>query len=321
MTDPDMAEPGVHGPRFRPASEVLGPIVGGGDIGAFVEGIDLTDPGAPLPIDAIVTALETHGVLIFRGMPISADRFVALGRALGELEILPEPDKRHPDHPEIFNLTNVEPDGTIADYADPQSVFLRGTQRWHTDSSFREIPCLCTMLYAVEVPDLGGDTDFADMVGAYEALPDDRRAIYEQAELIHSYEYSRANNPGKMNPMSEEERRKYPPVRHPLVRQHPNGSRSLYMGGHVSHIAGEELDGKRGLDGGRALLAELLDFATQPRFLYRHIWQANDLVIWDNRRTLHRLQPYDIANQRRVMRRITVVGTEPVVPVSSVGTP
>jgi alpha-ketoglutarate-dependent taurine dioxygenase len=301
---------------FTPAVEIVGPMAGGGEIGAFVTDVDLVNPGVELPVAEIMDGLETYGVLIFRGVPIAADRFVALGQALGELEILPEPDKRHPNHPEIFNLTNVGPDGVIADYDDPQSVFLRGTQRWHTDSSFREIPCLCTMLYALEVPSLGGDTEFADMAGAYEALPADRKAIFEQAELIHSYEFSRANNPGRMNPMSEEERKKFPPVRHPLVRQHSDGTRSLYMGGHASHIAGAELDVEAGLDGGRALLAELLKFATTSRFLYRHVWQPHDLVIWDNRRTLHRLRPYDIANQRRVMQRLTVVGTEPVLPVS-----
>lgn len=303
--------------ELQPASEVVGPMAGGGNIGAFVTGLDLSSPSGEIPVDALVKGLETHGVLIFRGAPISAERFVALGRAFGELEILPEPEKRHPDHPEIFNLTNVAPDGSMVEYDQPQSVFLRGTQRWHTDSSFREIPCLCTMLKAVQVPSLGGDTEFADMVGAYEALPADRKAALETAELVHSYEFSRANNPGRMDPMSEEERAKYPPVRHPLVRQHPDRSRSLYMGGHASHIAGAELDVEAGLDGGRALLDELLKFATTSRFLYRHIWQQNDLVIWDNRRTLHRLRPYDIANQRRVMQRLTVAGSEPVAPVSA----
>ena len=316
---------------FRSAGKAEGPAAGGGSIGAFVEGLDLSDPTVPLPVAALVDGLERHGVLIIRGQSIPADRFVALGRAFGSLEILPEPDKRHPDHPEIFNLTNVTSNGAIAPFDGPQSVFLRGTQRWHTDSSFRKIPCLCTMLNALEVPADGGETEFADMVAAYEALPADRKAALADTELIHSYEYSRANNPGRMDPMSEQERAKYPPVRHPLIRQHKNGSRSLYMGGHVSHIADTPLDLDAGHDGGpdaghdarhdggRALLAELLAFATEERFVYRHRWQQHDLVIWDNRRTLHRLRPYDIANQRRVMQRLTVAGTEPVRPVTGAG--
>ncbi|MCL4168425.1 UNVERIFIED_CONTAM: hypothetical protein GTU68_039981, partial [Idotea baltica] len=226
--------------------------------------------------------MERHGVLVFRGSPIPAERFVALGKAFGELEILPEPDKRHPDHPEIFNLSNVRPDGEVVTFDEPQAVFLRGTERWHTDSSFRTIPCLCTMLNAITVPDEGGETEFANMVAAYDALPADRQTELEQLTVVHSYEYSRANNPGHMDPMSAEERAKYPPVEHPLVRLHPDGRRSLYMGGHASHIVGMDEDE------GRQLLAELVTFASDERFVYRHRWQANDLVVWDNRSTLHR---------------------------------
>ncbi len=286
-----------------------------GAFGVFVEGADLGGgPIAGQPIGPEITArltaaLAEHGVLVFRGTAIAAERFVALGRALGELEILPEPDKRHPDHPEIFNLSNVRPDGEVVQFDEPQAVFLRGTERWHTDSSFREIPCLCTMLNAITVPNEGGETEFADMAMAYEALSEDRRAELDALKVVHSYEFSRANNPGRMEPMSDEEKAKYPPVTHPLVRVHPGGRRSLYMGGHASHIDG------RPIEDGRRLLEELVEFAGQERFVYRHRWQANDLVIWDNRSTLHRLRPYDIARHARVMQRITVAGTEAPVPV------
>ena len=107
-----------------------------------------------------------------------------------------------------------------------------------------------------------------------------------------------------MEPMSDEERAKYPPVTHPLVRCHPDGRRSLYLGGHVSHVDGMPIEE------GRVLVARVLDAATDDRFVYRHSWEADDLVVWDNRSTLHRLEPYDIATERRVMRRITVAGTE-----------
>ncbi|MDG2113075.1 MAG: TauD/TfdA family dioxygenase, partial [Actinomycetota bacterium] len=268
------------------------------------------DPGAPATDDLVAQlqqALTDYSLLLFRGQEISAAQLVKLGRAFGELEILPEPDKRHPDHPEIFDLTNVRPDGDIVEFDEPQAVFLRGTERWHTDSSFREIPCLCTMLYAAEVPPTGGETLFADMYGAHAALPEHTRASIEGLRLVHSYEFSRANNPGEMERMSPEERAKYPPVIHPLVRQHSDSRRSLYMGAHASHVDGLPIDE------GRALLESVVEFATQNRFVYEHVWEANDLVVWDNRSTLHRLQPYDIANERRVMRRITVAGTEPPV--------
>ncbi len=278
-------------------------------LGALVHGFEPsgTVDDAPLPVDELSAALAKHAVLIFRGRAISAERFVVLGKAFGELEVLPEPEKRHQDHPEIFNLSNLGPDGEIVTFDDPQSVFLRGTERWHTDSSFRRIPCLCTMLNAIEVPDTGGETEFADMCAVFEALADDRKAELMELTAVHSYQYSRANNPGRMDPMSDEERAKYPPVGHPLVRVHADGRRSLYLGGHASHIV--EMDERAG----RELLEELVDFADQDRFIYRHRWQPNDLVVWDNRSTLHRLRPYDIANHRRVMQRLTVAGTESVV--------
>jgi len=275
----------------------------GGPVGALVEGLAVDTEIDSRVIDTLGQGLVDHSVLVFRGQEISASRLVDLGRAFGELEILPEPDRRHRDHREIFNLSNVGPDGELVNFDEPQAVFLRGTQRWHTDSSFREVPCLCTMLYAVEVPAAGGETLFADMYGAYaELMPGLRRSVDDQ-RLVHSYEFSRANNPGKMDPMSASELAQYPPVSHPWVRNHADGRRSLYMGTHVSHVDGMPLDQ------GRELIESVLEFATGDRFVYQHVWERNDLVIWDNRSTLHRLVPYDIVNERRVMRRITVAGT------------
>ncbi|MEM9564512.1 MAG: TauD/TfdA family dioxygenase [Actinomycetota bacterium] len=273
-------------------------------LGATVVGFDpAASPGSET-VAALRQGLVDHGVLVFRGTAISPARLVELGRAFGELEILPEPEKRHPDHPEIFNLTNVRPDGDVVARDEPQAVFLRGTERWHTDSSFRAVPSLCTMLYAVDVPEQGGETEFADMYRAFDDLPAELGASTTGVRLIHSYAFSRANNPGALDPMSDEELARYPPVAHPLVRRHPDGRRSLYLGGHVAGVEGmDDRDGRR-------LIDEVLAHATQDRFVYRHRWKADDLVVWDNRSTLHRLRPYDIAGTRRVMRRITVAGTE-----------
>lgn len=276
----------------------------GGPIGARVHGFDPSDEVGPDVVSTLRQALVDHSVLLFRGSLISPAQLVTLGRAFGELEILPEPEKRHADHPEIFNLSNVRLDGELVAFDEPQAVFLRGTERWHTDSSFREIPSLCTMLYAVDVPASGGETLFADMYGAYDALPSKLRASLEPVRLVHSYEYSRSHNPGALDPMSPEEKARYPPVVHPLVRLHPDGRRSLYMGGHVSHV--EDMPE----DQGRGLIDAVLDFATMKRFVHQHVWERNDLVVWDNRSTLHRLRPYDIANERRVMRRVTVAGVD-----------
>jgi len=277
-----------------------------GPLGALVRDFDPAATADAAFTAALADGLLAHSVLVFRGVEISPAELVNLGRAFGDLEILPEPDKRHPDHPEIFNLTNVGPDGELVHFDDPQSVFLRGTQRWHTDSSFRTIPALCTMLYAVEVVTRGGQTQFADMRKVLKLLPPEDQARAATTRLVHSYEYSRANNPGRMDPMTEEEKAKYPPVEHPLVRTHSDGTESLYMGGHVSHVVG------MAEDAGRQWLAEIEAQLPIHDVIYEHQWQANDLVVWDNRTTLHRLLAYDIANERRVMRRVTVVGTEPV---------
>lgn len=275
-------------------------------LGARVIGVDPTEPPTPETIEALGQGLNRYGVLVFRAGAIEPGDFVRLGRAFGELEMLPEPDKRHPDHPEIFNLTNVGQDDRVVDFDEPQSVFLRGTERWHTDSSFRPLPCLCTMLYAVEVPETGSATEFADMTAAFENLPAEEQAELSRLQLVHSYEYSRANNPGEMGKMDDDERSKFPPVTHPWVRRHADGRRSLYMGGHVSHIAGQDIDESR------ARVAELTERVTTEQIIYQHAWRQHDLVVWDNRTTLHRLLRYDIANQRRVMRRITVANDEAV---------
>lgn len=272
-------------------------------LGARVVGLD-PDALGPGEVAALGDALFTYGLLLIRGQQINAAQLVAIGRAFGELEILPEPDKRHPEHPEIFNLSNVRADGDVVEFDEPQAVFLRGTERWHTDSSFREIPALCTILSALEVPKRGGQTQFADMRKALGLVPADERAEMEGASLVHSYEWSRSMNPGRMNPMSEEERAKYPPVEHPWIRTHADGSQSLYMGGHASHIVGRDEAESR------QWFAEIEAQLSVHDVVYEHQWQADDLLVWDNRTLLHRLLPYDIANERRVMRRVTVGGTE-----------
>lgn len=281
-------------------------------LGARVVGYDPAGAVDESLVDTLAHALLQHSVLVFRDLQIEAGQLVALGRAFGDLEILPEPDKRHPVHPEIFNLSNVRPDGEIVTFDEPQSVFLRGTQRWHTDSSFRPVPCLCTLLYAHEVPPTGGETEFADMYAAWAALESAEQMELSRLHLVHDYSYSRAHNPGRMDPMTTEELDRYPPVSHPLVRTHADGRKSLYMGGHVSHIAETEPAGEAAIATGRAQIARLTERATAAAFVYRHHWRAGDLVVWDNRSTLHRLRPYDIAKHRRVMQRVTVAGTDTV---------
>jgi alpha-ketoglutarate-dependent taurine dioxygenase len=276
--------------------------------GARVVGFDPARDAEPGTAKALKRALSEHRILLFRDQELSDADFVGFCRLFGDLEILPEPEKRHPDHPEIFNLSNIRPDGTLTPRDDPQAIFLRGTSRWHTDSSFREIPCLATILYAVEVPPEGGDTEFADMIAAHDALDAAERAELERLSAVHSYAYSRSTNPGKLKPLTPEELAKVPDTTHPVIRRLPDGRRSVYLGGHVSHLADSDVEASR------ARVRDLEARLTAVGNVYRHAWRKGDLLLWDNRSTLHRLTGYEIDKYRRVMRRCTVAGTDPVEP-------
>lgn len=281
-----------------------------GSLGAEVAGLDCAKDATSAAAD-LQAALARWQVLLFRGQDLSDEAFVRFCRNFGELEILPEPDKRHPVYPEIFNLSNVKPDGGLPHRDDPQAVFLRGTSRWHTDSSFRQIPCLATVLYAVTVPPEGGDTEFANMIAAHDSLAGAERQDLERLQVVHSYAYSRSANPGKLAPMSPEELARVPDVVHPMIRQHADGRRSVFLGGHASHIEGEPVEASR------ARIRALEDRLTAVDNVYRHQWRQGDLLIWDNRTTLHRLTGYAIDRHPRVMRRCTVAGRDPVVPVKA----
>jgi alpha-ketoglutarate-dependent taurine dioxygenase len=261
--------------------------------GGALEGLDLS---SPLPADRlaeIATLAHHHGVLLFRGQTLDETQQIAFSRGLGPLEQHPEKLKQQAAHPEIFDLSNVRDDGRLED---PLGT---ATERWHTDSSYRAIPCTLSILYAVEVPGQGGDTEFANACQAWDRLAADRRAPLEDLRVVHSYQHS---SPDSWENMSPAEREAVPPVEHPLVRRLDDGRRALYLGSHASHVVGP--------DPGRELLRELLEHTTDPALVYRHRWQPGDLLIWDNRVTLHRRLPYRRDADRRVMRRTTVCGTQ-----------
>lgn len=236
-----------------------------------------------------------HGILLFRGQDLDEAQQVAFSRCLGELEIHPERLKQKAAHPEIVDLSNVREAGRLED---PLGT---ATERWHTDSSYREIPCTLSVLYAVQVPPRGGDTEFVDACRAWETLHPDRKAEIEDLRVVHSYEHS---SPDAWETMSDAERAAVPPVTHPLVRRLADGRRCLYLGSHASHVV------DRPTDEGRTLLQALLEHATAPEAVHRHRWRPGDLLIWDNRVTLHRRCPYRQHTDRRVMRRTTILGTE-----------
>ncbi|MBH68945.1 MAG: hypothetical protein CMM58_11375 [Rhodospirillaceae bacterium] len=279
-------------------------------LGAVVENFNCNN-AAEHDANLLVSALEQWQVLLFRNQTLTDGSFAQFCRNFGKLEILPEPEKRHPEYPEIFNLTNVKSDGSLTHREEPQAVFLRGAGRWHTDSSFRENPSLATMLYALTVPPIGGDTEFANMISAFESLSTKEKTVFKRLNAIHSYKYSRSTNPGKLNPISAKELAKVPEVIHPLVRSLPDGRESIYIGTHASHIF------DRDVDESRQWLRDLEERMTNLNNVYRHRWRKGDLLIWDNRSTLHRLREYDIDKYPRVMKRCTVAGHGKVLPTTS----
>ena len=233
-----------------------------------------------------------YPVLVFENQKLDAAGFVAFARLFGPIEIDHHLTRfADPDHPEIIYVTNVDPDGN----PDPASAD-RGSE-WHSDSSYKSDPCAHTMLYALEIPKSGGGTLFADMRRAFSELPAPLRAKLEGLSARHQFGCGRA--PGGVIPPTPEERESLPSVIHPVVRQHPDtGDKALYVNPlHTTGILGlstEESD---------ILLDDLLDRSVMPRYVHHHQWQVGQVVIWDQRCTLHRGEAaYSMSERRRLMR-------------------
>jgi taurine dioxygenase len=264
-------------------------------LGAEVIGLDLTQPLDAATRRAIYDAFVRHHVLVFRAQRLAPAQQVAFTEQFGTLE-RHIARNRGAGNPLVHVVSNLDADGC------PSGKL--GSTRWHTDKSFRPEPSLATILHAVTMPPDGGDTCFANMYAAYDALPDADRAALEDVRVIHSWELSRQKIGERATP---EEIRDAPPMCHPLVRVHPDtGRRCLFMGEHASHFDG------RPLEEGRARLAALETHATDARFVYRHRWRAGDLLMWDNRCLLHRAdQNFDAARYPRVLHRTCLRGTAP----------
>jgi alpha-ketoglutarate-dependent 2,4-dichlorophenoxyacetate dioxygenase len=277
-------------------------------LGAQIAGVDLTRPVDDATFAEIVDAFNEHSVLVFRDQPLTDDGQIAFSRRFGPLEQTTQSVARNDRiaH-EIADLSNVDPGGRMIPADDRRMVYHSGNQLWHSDSSFKRVPALASLLSAREVPPEGGETEFASMRVAYERLPPDLRQRIEGLVAVHSFAYSRGLvAPGLLTP---EQERELPPVPQALVRTNPvNGRRAYYVGSHASSIVGlPEHEG-------RALIHDLLERATRPELVYRHRWRQWDLVMWDNRAVVHRGRPWDAARYRRVMHRTTVAGDGPTAP-------
>jgi taurine dioxygenase len=270
------------------------------DFGAEVLDVDLGQSLAPAAIAGLRVAFDRHRLLLFRRQKLTREAHIAFSRHFGELEHHVLSQYLDPKYPELYVISNVGPDGQPkGEHPD------KGTLWWHTDTSFTRTPSLATILRGIELPADGGETWFADMQGAYDALPDATKARIAGLRVVHDLATSRERS-GDL-PATDEQRRRAPPVDHPLVRTHPvTGRKGLYMGLHADHIVGMDREA------GRALLDDLQAFATQDRFVYKHRWSPDELVMWDNRATLHRATSYDTGRARRVVERTVVRGEVPV---------
>ena len=272
-----------------------------------VSGIDLRGPLASDMFHMIAGALDRLAVLIFREQPIDDEQQIAFSRLFGSLETsigTIRKDRKQRLRGELADISNLDENNTIRSSGDRSRMMMLANQLWHTDSSFKRVPGKISLLSAREVPPAGGDTEFADLRAAYEALDETTRTRIEGLTAEHSIFHSRSLI--GYSDFADEERAALPPVPQTVVRLHPGSRRkSLYLASHASHIIGLPLAQ------GRALLDELTEFATARRFVYRHRWQVGDLVAWDNRCTLHRARPYDDVRHRRDMRRTTVEDSAP----------
>ena len=241
-----------------------------------------------------------HHVLVFRRQQLTKQQQLTFTQHFGELENHVIRLANGEPAPLLHVISNLDGDGNPT--AKPYS---HGNYYWHTDKSYHAAPSFATLLHAVELPPTGGDTQYANMHRAYDALPAFKQAQIAELQLVHSWEASRINTGNR--PASANEKRDRPPVRHPLVRTHPvTGRKSLYLGSHVSHVDGFNTEDSK------ALLTELHAFAEQDAFIYAHQWRAGDLVMWDNRCLLHRATAnFEMDKYRRVMHRTVIKGTIP----------
>jgi alpha-ketoglutarate-dependent 2,4-dichlorophenoxyacetate dioxygenase len=274
-----------------------------------VAGVDLTAPLAPEEVAAVEAGMDRHAVLVFRDQRISDEQQIAFTRHFGEIENsaggnITRPEEKRLDA-RMNDVSNLGRDGAPLARDDRRRLFNLGNRLWHSDSSFRAVPAKYSILSGRRIATCGGDTEFADMRAAHDALDDATKAEIEDLVCEHSLIFSRGSL--GFTELSEAERAMFKPVRQRLVRTHPVTRRkSLYLSSHAGSILGWPVPEAR------AFLRDLAEHATQREFVYVHKWRKFDLVMWDNRQTMHRVRRFD-ESEPRDMRRTTVAGDGPTV--------
>ena len=276
-----------------------------------VTGIDMRRPLSRDEVAAVEAGMDQYAVLVFPGQEITDEQQAAFSRNFGELEIpgqasniTKEKDRRLGR--EIADISNLDKENRILGRDDRQRMFNLGNRLWHSDSSFRAIPAKYSLLSGRIIPSAGGNTEFADMRAAYDALDAATKVEIEDLVCEHSLMYSRGML--GFTELSDAERAMFKPVRQRLVRTHPvTGRKSLFLSSHIGGIVGWPVPEAR------AFVRDLVEEATRREFVYAHEWRQYDLVIWDNRQTMHRARRYNETQEVRDMRRTTVAGQAPTV--------
>jgi alpha-ketoglutarate-dependent 2,4-dichlorophenoxyacetate dioxygenase len=274
---------------------------------AEVSGLDLREPLSPQDVAAIHTAMDQYAVLVFHDQHLSDEEHLAFSRSLGQLEDSSGNNLREADEyrlPTVFaDVSNLDKNQQVLAVDDRRRLFAIGNRLWHSDSSFKVIPAKYSLLRAVAIPSSGGNTEYADMRAAYDALDDDTKAVAKDLICEHSQIYSRLQL--GFTDFTEAERARFKPVRQRLIRVHPStGRKSLFLASHAGRIVGWPTAEAMGF------LKDLIEHATQRQFVYSHRWSVGDLVMWDNRCTMHRGRPFP-ADEPRDVRRTTLVGEGP----------
>ena len=267
---------------------------------AEVTGVDLRDPDEAWR--EVEAAFNEHAILLFRNQTLSDEQHITFSERFGPVITATnyhwKTEKRRV-HAQMADISNIGNDGSILPLDDERRMHSRANSLWHTDNTFKIVPSRCSLLLAREIPEVGGDTEFADMRAAYNALPQAKKDEIEDLVAEHSIFYSRSLL--GYDGFTDGAKAELPPVPQVLVRYNPEtGRRALYIASHASHILGWPVDK------GRALLDDLMAHATRSEFVHRHEWRTGDLILWDNRCTMHRATEYDDLNARRDLQRTTV---------------
>jgi alpha-ketoglutarate-dependent taurine dioxygenase len=269
-------------------------------IGVEIQGVQLGPGLSDAELRALRRTVLAHGLVLARDQALQEQEQLALGRRFGALEsLVPLAEATE----SVAAIANVDSRDQLLPDEHPAVMSLKVNERWHTDSSFREVPASFSIFRAVEVPSEGGDTFYASLRKGWLELPDGLRAEVEGRRAVHDY-IATLRSIGSGIPYWAKDISE--PVVHPMVRRHPEtGELCLYISEHALEVEGLDAEA------GRSLTRRLIDFCTAPGRAYRHPWRVGDVMIWDNRCMLHRAQGFD-ERHRRVMHHVRVAGTEPV---------